>query len=112
MVFSIRTLNLNILITRHLWAFRERISYIFQIQRCTNERNFRLGLSTKITEDLQKPIIMGMQNQTSFNNIQSAINVDGDGFAKGFELFWRDKKSIKNVDYWISYSYLDSKRDF
>ena len=24
----------------------------------------------------------------------------------------RDKKSIKNFDYWISYSYLDTKRDY
>ncbi len=41
-----------------------------------------------------------------------AINNDGFGDAKGFEFFWRDKKTIKNVDYWISYSYLDTKRDF
>jgi len=36
----------------------------------------------------------------------------GFGEAKGIEVFWRDKKSIKNVDYWISYSYLDTKRDY
>ena len=28
------------------------------------------------------------------------------------ELFWRDKKSIKDFDYWISYSYLDTKRNY
>jgi vitamin B12 transporter len=27
-------------------------------------------------------------------------------------LFWRDKQNIKNFDYWISYSFLDTKRDF
>jgi vitamin B12 transporter len=36
----------------------------------------------------------------------------GYGDAKGFEIFWRDRKTFKNVDYWISYSYLDTKRDF
>ena len=41
-----------------------------------------------------------------------AINNNGYGDAKGIEFFWRDKKTIKNVDYWISYSYLDTKRDF
>ena len=41
-----------------------------------------------------------------------AINNNGFGDAKGIEFFWRDKKTIKNVDYWISYSYLDTKRDF
>ncbi len=39
-------------------------------------------------------------------------NNDGTGYAKGIELFWRDKKTFKNVDYWFSYSYLDTKRDF
>lgn len=36
----------------------------------------------------------------------------GHGYAKGFEVFWRDKKSIKDADYWISYSFLDTKRNF
>ncbi|MCB0463550.1 MAG: TonB-dependent receptor [Flavobacteriaceae bacterium] len=42
---------------------------------------------------------------TNFSN-------DGFGFAKGVDLFWRDNKSIKNTDYWVSYSYLDSKRNY
>ena len=49
-----------------------------------------------------------MNNYGSFK----AINNKGFGDAKGIEFFWRDKKTIKNVDYWISYSYLDTKRDF
>ena len=28
------------------------------------------------------------------------------------ELFWRDNKNIKNLEYWISYSFIDTKRDF
>lgn len=36
----------------------------------------------------------------------------GDGYARGFELFYRDKTTLKGIDYWISYSYIDSKRDF
>ncbi len=34
----------------------------------------------------------------------------GYGYAKGLDVFWRDKKTIKGVDYWISYTYLDTKR--
>jgi hypothetical protein len=34
----------------------------------------------------------------------------GDGYATGAELFWRDKKTVKNADYWISYSYIDTRR--
>jgi hypothetical protein len=36
----------------------------------------------------------------------------GNGFARGVEFFWRDNKSIKNVDYWVSYSFLDTERDY
>lgn len=50
-----------------------------------------------------------------YNNLVKTFpdtNVLGSGYAQGFELFWRDKKTIKNIDYWISYSYLDTKRQF
>jgi len=40
------------------------------------------------------------------------INNEGSGYAQGAELFWRDKKTFKNVDYWISYSYIDTKRKY
>jgi vitamin B12 transporter len=36
----------------------------------------------------------------------------GDGYARGFELFYRDKKTFRDFDYWISYTYLDTKRKF
>ncbi|NEU08835.1 TonB-dependent receptor [Flavihumibacter sp. R14] len=42
----------------------------------------------------------------------STFNNSGDGYAGGFDLFWRDKKTFKGLDYWISYSYLDTKRNF
>jgi hypothetical protein len=39
-------------------------------------------------------------------------NNSGDGFSKGFELFYRDQQSIRFFDFWISYSYLESKRKY
>lgn len=36
----------------------------------------------------------------------------GFGYAKGLDLFWRDSKTVKNLDYWISYSFIDSERDY
>lgn len=41
-----------------------------------------------------------------------AINNDGTGNAKGIELFWRDKRSIRGLDYWITYNYLHTQRDY
>jgi hypothetical protein len=49
---------------------------------------------------------------TNLPDFNSNYDNNGYGFAKGLDLFWRDSKSIKNLDYWISYSFMDSKRDF
>lgn len=45
-------------------------------------------------------------------NFDSNYNNEGFGYAKGLDLFWRDNKTIKNLEYWISYSFIDSERDF
>ena len=36
----------------------------------------------------------------------------GDGYARGVELFFRDRKTFRWGDYWLSYSYLDTRRQF
>jgi hypothetical protein len=41
-----------------------------------------------------------------------AYNNNGSGYAKGIDIFYRDSKSIKNGDFWISYSLIDSKRNY
>ncbi len=41
-----------------------------------------------------------------------ATGNNGKGYARGVELFWRDRKTLKGLDYWISYSYLDTKRAY
>lgn len=36
----------------------------------------------------------------------------GTGQARGLDFFLRDRQSIRNTDYWISYSFVDSKRSY
>ena len=36
----------------------------------------------------------------------------GSGKARGIDVFWRDKQSLKNTDYWISYSWIDARRNY
>jgi len=36
----------------------------------------------------------------------------GNGHAEGIDFFWRDKETIKLSDYWISYSWINAKRDY
>ena len=85
-------------------GFAKSTHYILQYQKLTNKQTFRAELFYKKYQDLFKTA-----NNTGK---ETAVSNKGYGDAKGFEFFWRDKKTIKNVDYWISYSYLDTKRDF
>ncbi len=49
---------------------------------------------------------------TTTPEFTSIYNNQGEGYATGLDVFWRDKTLIKNLDYWVSYSYLDTKRDY
>ena len=85
-------------------VFMKATHYIAQYMKVTNVRTFRAEIFYKKYDNLIKTGLVSGRDQ--------AINNDGFGDAKGFEFFWRDKKTIKNVDYWISYSFLDTKRDY
>jgi len=37
---------------------------------------------------------------------------DGYGFAKGLDIFWRDQKTIRNAEYWVSFTILDAKKKY
>jgi len=49
---------------------------------------------------------------TEMPEFGSNYNSSGDGYAAGLDVYWRDNKSIKNFEYWTSYSYLDTERDY
>ncbi|MFN4364613.1 TonB-dependent receptor [Chryseobacterium hispalense] len=91
--------------------FQKAHHYIFQVQRTSEGRSLRFEAFYKKYDDLIKVKNLSyIDGQNQY--VQTADNNNGYGFAKGLELFWRDKKTFENIDYWISYSYLDSKRDF
>jgi hypothetical protein len=85
-------------------VFMKATHYIAQYMKVTSVRTFRAEIFYKKYDNLVKTGLVSGRD--------AAINNNGFGDAKGFEFFWRDKKTIKNVDYWISYSFLDTKRDF
>ena len=84
--------------------FMKAAHYIAQYQKVAGQQSFRAEIFYKKYDGLVKTI--------SNNGRDLAANNNGFGDARGLEFFWRDKKTLKNVDYWISYSYLDTKRDF
>lgn len=78
--------------------------YIANLQQVSRNYTFRLEGFYKKYNDLVKTHANG--------NVVDSISNGGYGYAKGVELFWRDRKTFKDVDYWISYSWLDTKRDY
>lgn len=85
-------------------TYAKATHYIAQYQKQAANQTFRAEVFYKRYQNLLKT---GM-----INNREVAISNGGFGEAKGFEVFWRDRKSIRGFDYWISYSYLDTKRDY
>ncbi|MEW5676086.1 TonB-dependent receptor [Flavobacterium enshiense] len=79
--------------------------YILNYLYAHNRRTLRAELFYKDYSDLVK-------YDTQMPMYNSIYNNNGFGFAKGLDVFWRDSNTFKHVDYWISYSYIDSKRDY
>ena len=79
--------------------------YILNYQYTKNSKTLRAELYYKGYTDLVKYDTERAQLNSQFSNA-------GSGYAKGLDVFWRDGNSIKNLEYWISYSYIDTKRDY
>jgi len=84
--------------------------YIVNWQYSRNDRILRLEGYYKNYSDLVKELDTFDANPYRVLTGATKVNNSGHGYAQGLELFWRDKKSIKNVDYWITYSYIDTRR--
>ena len=67
---------------------------------------------TLIAEAYYKDYSNLVKYDTPSVQYNSLFSNNGSGYAKGIDLFWRDGTSLKNLEYWISYSYIDSQRDY
>ena len=80
--------------------------YILNYQYLNEGKTFRIEGFYKNYQDLVKYDPLDMHDVSSYNN-------NGSGYARGIDIFWRDSYGgIKNADYWISYSFLDTKRNY
>jgi outer membrane cobalamin receptor len=79
--------------------------YILNYQFSRNRRTFRVEGYHKRYDHLVKFDPEIIESPQGYNN-------QGGGFARGFDLFWRDSRTFSQVDYWISYSFLDTQRDY
>ncbi|WP_179354431.1 TonB-dependent receptor [Winogradskyella vidalii] len=79
--------------------------YILNYQYVNKGRIFRAEAYRKDYDNLVK-------FDTELELYDSNYNSSGSGYAQGVDLFWRDNTSIKMIDYWVSYSYLDTERNY
>ncbi|WP_369753453.1 TonB-dependent receptor [Flavobacterium sp. WC2409] len=89
----------------HQFESEKAAHYILNFQYAKDSKTFRAEAYYKDYNNLVKYDTQDIAYNSVFNNTGSA-------YAKGLDLFWRDGKTIKNLEYWISYSYIDTKRDY
>jgi vitamin B12 transporter len=79
--------------------------YILNFQYRKNQRIFRAEAYVKQYDNLVKYSDPYDPDPLNYNN-------HGDGYAGGVDIFWRDQASVNGLDYWISYSYLTTQRNY
>lgn len=79
--------------------------YILNYQYSKEKRTFRSEIYFKDYSNLVK-------YDTPIAQYNSVFSNNGQGYAKGLDVFWRDGKSFQYLEYWISYSYINTKRDY
>ena len=89
----------------HQFESEKAAHYILNFQYAKDSKTFRAEAYYKDYSNLVKYDTQDIRYNSIFNN-------NGSAFAKGLDLFWRDGKSIKNLEYWISYSYINTQRDY
>ncbi len=79
--------------------------YILNFQYRKHRRTFRVEGYLKYYDELVKFASLYSPVAADYNN-------DGYGRAQGIDFFWRDSESLRGSDYWISYSFLNTSRDY
>jgi len=94
--------------------FEQASNYSIDYEFNKNNRSLRVEAYYKDYNNLVKiatPVFSGFQAYgppifiRDFNNL-------GYGYARGFDFFWRDKKTLRIGEYYVSYSFVDTKRNY
>ncbi|MEO9870674.1 TonB-dependent receptor [Ekhidna sp.] len=92
----------QVILTNPESQFEKSTHFIGNYQWAREGQSFRVEAYEKQYDNLTK-------YQSVFE--ASSFRFNGDGFARGVDLFWRDNKTFKEMDYWVSYSYLQTERN-
>lgn len=103
-MFRQRPENRYLLFSHELQS--ERATHIIlNYQYEVSDRIFRAEVYRKWYNNLVK-------FQSEYNPDPASYSNDGEGFAQGIDLFWRDSHTIPDLDYWLSYSFIRSERNY
>jgi outer membrane cobalamin receptor len=89
--------------------FQYAVHYLANYQWINHSRSFRIEGYYKSYHQLIREI-NASYNPNPYRVVYGPVNNSGSGYAQGVDVFWRDQKTIKNFDYWLAYSYVDTKR--
>ncbi|HXB10117.1 MAG TPA: carboxypeptidase-like regulatory domain-containing protein [Puia sp.] len=90
-------------------GFQQAVHYLANYEWIQSNRSFRIeGYYKSYSQLVREKGEAYSPNPYRYD--LGTVGNSGFGYAKGIDLFWRDKASIKNIDYWITYSYIDTKR--
>ncbi|WP_324676964.1 TonB-dependent receptor [Hymenobacter sp. GOD-10R] len=85
--------------------FERATHYLLTYQRTQNSRTLRLEAYYKDYAHLLR------YDSTAAHLYNPAFyQSTGHGYARGLDIFWRDQKTVKNLDYWVSYGLVDTRR--
>jgi outer membrane cobalamin receptor len=79
--------------------------FIANIQITRSSRMFRLEVYHKNYKDLVKFDSLYAIDPKAYNN-------NGNGYAQGIDVFYKDSKTIRNGNLWISYALMDTRRNY
>ncbi|WP_165973371.1 carboxypeptidase-like regulatory domain-containing protein [Pedobacter sp. ok626] len=88
---------------------QKAVHYIVNYEWIAGNRSFRIEAFYKDYSKLVRESGT-MYRPNPYRYDLGIVDNSGYGHAKGIDIFWRDKSSVKDFDYWITYSFIDTKR--
>jgi hypothetical protein len=90
--------------------FEQATHLILNYQYMHKDRTFRVEAYHKQYNQLVREMNLPVYDPDPYRPKTENSANSGYGFARGFDVFFRDKHSIKYGDFWVSYSLLDTRR--
>ncbi|MBF9224084.1 TonB-dependent receptor [Hymenobacter ruricola] len=100
-----QTPTTDLLRISHALQFERATHYLLTYQHQVQERTLRAEIYQKNYAQLTTFDAAQPYNPTTYQNA-------GSGYARGLDVMFRDRTTFKKADYWVSYGFVDTRRQF